>query len=233
MANKEFVSISHLGYKNGFKTIFQDLDLTLKRGKMIALLGENGAGKTTLMRILANVAKNITGEVKIDGIPLGIETKKKVSFLDTLSAFNRFEKLRNILMFYRMMYEDFDFNKAYDLMNFMNLDMDGKLGSLSTGNGEKFRMALALSRKASLYLLDEPLSGVDILAREKIIQALIQEFTENSSILVSTHHIAEMESMIDDVLIMKDQKIVIHKSADEIREETSLGLEAYYREIYA
>ncbi len=130
------------------------------------------------------------------------------------------------------MYPDFDCNRAQELMDFMALDNKLRLKSLSTGNRQKFNLVIALSRRAKLYLLDEPLSGVDILAREKIISALIKWFDEDSSILISTHHISEMEAVVDDVVILKDRVIIEHQSADDIRSLHGKNLEGYYRDIY-
>lgn len=130
------------------------------------------------------------------------------------------------------MYPDFDRQCAQELMDFMGLDGKMKLRSLSAGNHQKFNLVVSLSRKAKLYLLDEPLSGIDILAREKIIAALIKWFDEESTILISTHHISEMEAVVDDVVILKDKVIVEHQSADDIRSLHGKNLESFYREIY-
>ncbi|MDR3157389.1 MAG: ABC transporter ATP-binding protein [Lactobacillales bacterium] len=231
--NTDLVTISQMGYKNGFKTIFRDLNLNLGYGKIIALLGENGAGKTTMMRILANIAKNSTGVVKIEGDFVGFATKSKVSYLDALSGFQKSEKLKDVIEFYQTMYADFDRERVNELMKFMKLDLDEKLGSLSKGNREKFMLVVAFSRVVPLYLLDEPLSGVDIVARNKIIQSLIKWLNEDSSIVISTHHIVEIERIVDEVVVMKDQEIIIHKSVDEIRQESANSLEDYYRKIYS
>lgn len=226
------VEINHLAYKMGQKKIFTDLNLTLEKGKIIALLGENGAGKTTLIKILAALNKRMQGEILINGERLSLITKSQVSYLDELKDFTNSEKLSRIITFYERMYPDFDCNRAQELMDFMALDNKLRLKSLSTGNRQKFNLVIALSRRAKLYLLDEPLSGVDILAREKIISALIKWFYEDSSILISTHHISEMEAVVDDVVILKDRVIIEHQSADDIRSLHGKNLEGYYRDIY-
>lgn len=226
------VQINHLAYRMGPKKIFTDLNLTLEKGKIIALLGENGAGKTTLIKILAALNKRMQGEILINGERLSPITKSQVSYLDELKDFTKSEKLSRIITFYERMYPDFDRQRAQELMDFMVLDGKMKLRSLSAGNRQKFNLVVSLSRKAKLYLLDEPLSGIDILAREKIIAALIKWFDEESTILISTHHISEMEAVVDDVVILKDQVIVEHQSADDIRSLHGKNLEDFYREIY-
>jgi ABC-2 type transport system ATP-binding protein len=226
------VEIKNLAYKMGPKKIFTDLNLTLEQGKIIALLGENGAGKTTLIRILAGFNKRMQGNILSNGQTLGVRTKAQVSFLDELKDFKKSDRLGQIIRFYKRLYPDFDSEKAAELMAFMALDEKAKLGSLSTGNRQKFSLVVTLSRKAKLYLLDEPLSGVDILAREKIIRAMIQWFDEESSILISTHHIGEMDTITDDVIVLKNQVIIDHASADDIRAVYGKDLESYYREIY-
>lgn len=226
------VDIQHLAYKIGPKKIFTDLNLSFEQGKIIALLGENGAGKTTLMRILATLNKRTQGKIMINGKTIGTPTKSDVSFLDELKDFKKSDRLSQIIHFYKRMYPNFNARKAAELMMFMALDEKAKLGSLSTGNRQKFNLVVTLAQKAKLYLLDEPLRGVDILAREKIIRALIQWFDEDSSILISTHHVGEMDAVIDDMMILKNQVIIAHTAADAIRATYGQDLESYYRAIY-
>jgi ABC-2 type transport system ATP-binding protein len=226
------VEVSGVQYKIGAHEIFHDLSLEIGCGKLVALLGENGAGKTTLMRILSGVAKNYRGSVSIDGQAIGPATKAKVSYLSDLSDFTKDTKLQQIIRFYQDVYADFDSERATQLMGFMGLDDQVRLQSLSTGNVQKFMMVLTLARRASLYLLDEPLSGVDILARERIIKAMIEFFSDDATIFISTHHIGEMEQVVDDVVIMKNQEIIVHAPADDIRETSGQGLEEYYRTAY-
>ncbi|MGX7030142.1 ABC transporter ATP-binding protein [Vagococcus zengguangii] len=226
------VELNNVTYRYGRKVFFKNLSLNLERGKIIALLGENGAGKTTLMRLLAGLSKNFTGEVSINGEQASEKIKASISFLESGLGFDKSEKLTRIIQFYVNLYSDFDLEKQTELMKFMELEASEKIGNLSKGQLEKFMLTIALSRQVPLYILDEPLSGVDIMAREKIIQALVSWVDEDATVLVSTHHIGEMERLVDEVVLLKEQEVIAQMSADDIREDYQLSLEDYYRKMY-
>ena len=228
---KNLLEIRDLTYKKNLKTILDNINLNLQPGKIVALLGENGAGKTTLMRIISGMAKNYHGTVTISGENMIAERKAHLSFTDGLTGFANSTKIKEIVKFYKIIYQDFDQNQFEQLRQFMKLDSEMRLSEMSKGMREKLIIALAFSRKADLYLLDEPFSGIDAMARKKIINSIILWKPENSTILVSDHFVNEIASMLDEIVIIKDKTIYTHKSTEEIREHHK-SVEDYYEGLY-
>lgn len=226
-----FVEVKNLRYKKRGQVIFSDLNFNLDKGRIIALLGENGSGKTTIMRLLSGLALKWQGEMTIDGISVGAKTKSRVSYLMNIDDFVMDYTVGKFLNFYRTFYPDYSPERAAELLDFMELDTKTDLRVLSRGQQEKVVLVATLARKAEIYLLDEPLSGVDLLTREKIIQSLIRWFDEDSLILLSTHQMAEIENVADEVMILKDKQIVLHQDVESLRETRGLGLENLYREV--
>lgn len=228
---ENLLEIRDLTYKKNLKTILDNINLNLQPGKIVALLGENGAGKTTLMRIISGMAKNYHGTVTISGENVIAERKAHLSFTDGLTGFANSTKIKEIVKFYKIIYQDFDQNQFEQLRQFMKLDSEMRLSEMSKGMREKLIIALAFSRKADLYLLDEPFSGIDAMARKKIINSIILWKPENSTILVSDHFVNEIASMLDEIVIIKDKTIYTHKSTEEIREHHK-SVEDYYEGLY-
>ncbi|MEI5992853.1 ATP-binding cassette domain-containing protein [Candidatus Enterococcus mansonii] len=229
---KELVKIEQLSYRKGKKQIFTELNMSASLGKIIALIGENGSGKTTIMRLLSGLALNWKGQIMIDDCVVGTKTKSFVAYLEDQNSFPANQQLEEIISFYDRFYTDFDKRRAYELLRFMNLNESEKIGNLSKGNAEKFALSMTLARKAKLYLLDEPLSGVDLLSREKIIQSLLQWFDEESTIIITTHQLKEIENIIDEVMFLRDGQIILHESLEAIKEVKHKDLEGLYREVY-
>ncbi|MDF7682711.1 ABC transporter ATP-binding protein [Lactobacillus sp. ESL0679] len=225
------LEIKDVTYKKNQKLILKDVNLTLQPGKIVALLGENGAGKTTLMRIISGMAKNYRGSVKIDGFDKDAEKKAHLSFTDGLTGFNDSTKIKAVVDFYEVVYQDFDKSEFEQLRRFMKLDLEMRLSQLSRGMREKLIIALTFARKADLYLLDEPFGGIDAMARKKIINSIILWKNDNATILISDHFVNEIASLLDEVVIIKDQTIYAHKSADEIRSNHET-IEQYYEGLY-
>ncbi|MBC6356062.1 ABC transporter ATP-binding protein [Lactobacillus helsingborgensis] len=228
---ENLLEIRDLTYKKNLKTILDNINLNLQPGKIVALLGENGAGKTTLMRIISGMAKNYHGTVTISGENMIAERKAHLSFTDGLTGFANSTKIKEIVKFYKIIYQDFDQNQFEQLRQFMKLDSEMRLSEMSKGMREKLIIALAFSRKADLYLLDEPFSGIDAMARKKIINSIILWKPEDSTILVSDHFVNEIASMLDEIVIIKDKTIYTHKSTEEIREHHK-SVEDYYEGLY-
>lgn len=228
---ENLLEIRDLTYKKNLKTILDNINLNLQPGKIVALLGENGAGKTTLMRIISGMAKNYHGTVNISGENNVAERKAHLSFTDGLTGFANSTKIKEIVKFYEIIYQDFDQNQFEQLRQFMKLDSEMRLSEMSKGMKEKLIIALAFSRKVDLYLLDEPFSGIDAMARKKIINSIILWKPENSTILVSDHFVNEIASMLDEIVIIKDKTIYTHKSTEEIREHHK-SVEDYYEGLY-
>lgn len=225
------LEIENLTYRKNLKIILKDINLNLKHGKIVALLGENGAGKTTLMRIIAGINKNFRGMVAIDGVQSVADRKRVISFSDSLSGFKESTKVAKIINFYEYLYDDFDKDKFKQLQKFMRLNEDLRLSEMSKGMREKLIIALTFSRQAELYLLDEPFSGIDAMARKKIISSIILWKADDATILISDHFVNEIASMLDEVVVVKDKTIYCHKSTEEIRENNQ-SIEEFYENIY-
>ena len=225
------LEIENLTYRKNLKVILKDINLNLKHGKIVVLLGENGAGKTTLMRIIAGINKNFRGMVAIDGVQSVTDRKRVISFSDSLSGFKESTKVAKIINFYEYLYDDFDKNKFKQLQKFMRLNENLRLSEMSKGMREKLIIALTFSRQAELYLLDEPFSGIDAMARKKIISSIILWKADEATILISDHFVNEIASMLDEVVVVKDKTIYCHKSTEEIR-ESNQSIEEFYENIY-
>lgn len=203
------LKIEELNYKKGGKKILEDVNLKLDSGKIIGLLGENGAGKTTLMRIIAGVNSVPEGVITVNGNTKKVSIKENVSLSDHLDGFKATNKISEIVHFYSAVYQDFSITKYEDIANFLGLDMTKKLAALSTGTRGKLVIALTLARSAKLYLLDEPLSGIDSISRKKIISSIIRWKDDDSTIIISDHYVTAIASLLDEVVIIKDQKLEI------------------------
>lgn len=227
----DLLTVKDLTYKKNQKIILHDVNLTLTTGKIVALLGENGAGKTTLMRIIAGVAKNYKGEIELAGTTKEAERKAKLAFTDNLSGFNDSTKISEVAQFYQTIFADFDINEFEQLREFMKLSLDMKLSQLSRGMREKLVIALTFSRKVDLYLLDEPFGGIDAMARKKIINSIILWKDSDATILISDHFVNEISTLLDEVVIIKDNTVLEHESADKIRSKHK-SIEEYYEGLY-
>lgn len=228
---KDLLTIKDLSYKKNQKVILKDVNLKLSAGKIVALLGENGAGKTTLMRIIAGVAKNYSGTIDLADTETLAQRKAKLSFTDGLTGFADSTKIEEVVNFYINIFADFDENEFEELRKFMKLDPEMKLSQLSRGMREKLIIALTFSRKADLYLLDEPFAGIDPMARKRIINSIILWKSEESTILISDHFVDQISTLLDEVVVVKDETVFAHKTADEIRENHQ-SIEDYYEGLY-
>ncbi|MGG5315715.1 ATP-binding cassette domain-containing protein [Enterococcus sp. AZ072] len=225
-----FIEVKNVHYRKNSHEIFSDLNFSLGKGRIVALLGENGSGKTTIMRLLSGLALNWKGQMSIDGTIIGDETKSKVSYIVNLNDFPKDFTISKVLDFYRRFYADYSSERAEELLNFMEINPQSKLKTLSRGQLEKAALVATLARKTEIYLLDEPLSGIDLLTREKIIQSLIRWFDEKSLILLTTHQMTEIENIVDEVMILKNRQIIQHQDMELLRETRGIGLENLYRE---
>ena len=217
----------------GNKAALNNIDLQLERGKIIGLLGPNGSGKTTLIKILSGILTPTSGEVKISDKKIGIETKKIVSYLPERTYLSDWMTVRQTLDFFKDFYEDFSVETALDMLKRLNIQPSEKLRTMSKGTREKVQLILVMSRNAELYLLDEPIGGVDPAARDYILKTIISNFNENASVLISTHLISDVENVLDDVIFLKYGDIVLHSTVDDIREQNGKSVDALFREVFA
>lgn len=218
------------GYFN--KKALNELDLEVKKGKILGLLGPNGSGKTTFLKIAAGILNQSSGEILIDGHKPGVNTKSIVSYLPDKDYLFKWMKINNAIEFFNDFYKDFDKNKAYELLEFMNLDKNSKVTALSKGMAEKLYLTLVLSRKAKLYILDEPLGGVDPTTREKILDAILNNYSEDSSMIITTHLVSDIERLFDEVAFISEGRIVLSGNAEELRIEKGMSIDELYREVF-
>ena len=226
------VEINNLTKRYGNKTALNKLNLNIQNGKIIGILGQNGSGKTTLIKILAGILRQTKGEVIIDGYSPGIYTKSIVSYLPDRNFLYNWMNIQDAIDMFKDFYTDFDEGKADELLKFMKLDRDMKVDGLSKGMKEKLNLTLVLSRKARLYILDEPIAGVDPVARDQILDAIINNYEENSTMLITTHLVRDMEKMFDEVAFISEGEIILEGNADKLREEKSMQIDDLYKEIF-
>jgi len=214
------------------KKALQGANLRVQQGKIVGLLGPNGSGKTTFIKIAAGILHPSAGRILIDGQEPGVYTKSIVSYLPDTEYFFKWMKIKDAVQYFKDFYADFDEKKAAGLLEFMKLDVNSSIKSLSKGMKEKLKLTLVLSRKAKLYILDEPLGGVDPTAREKILDAIINNFSENSSMIITTHLVNDIERIFDEVAFINDGEIVLQGNAEELRQSKHKSIDELYREVF-
>jgi ABC-2 type transport system ATP-binding protein len=208
------------------------INLTIEKGRIVGLLGPNGSGKTTFIKICNELLTPTSGEVRINGFNPGVETKKIVSYLPEKTYLNDWMKVSQIIRFFQDFYADFIPEKAYDMLKRLNIDPNSRLKTLSKGTKEKVQLILVMSRDAQLYLLDEPIGGVDPAARDYILDTIISNYNENAAVILSTHLIADIEKVLDDIIFLKEGQIVLNKTVDEVRDESGKSVDALFREVF-
>ena len=229
---EQLLNCQNLTKRYGYKTALDNIDLSLERGRIIGLLGPNGSGKTTLIKLINGLLAPSSGSIAINGFAPGPETKKIVSYLPERTYFNSWMKVTDILNFFCDFYEDFDRNRAADMLRRLGIEENERLGAMSKGTKEKVQLIMVMSRDAQLYCLDEPIGGVDPAARDYILQTIITNYNEHASVLISTHLIADIENVLDDVIFIQNGHIRLHASVDEIREQEGKSVDALFREVF-
>lgn len=216
----------------GQKEALKNVSLEIPRGKIIGLLGPNGSGKTTFIKLATGLLVPSSGELKIDDHLPGIETKKKVSYLPERTYLNNWMKIDDVLRFFEDFYEDFNRIKAQNMLLDLKLNGNDRIKTLSKGNKEKVQLILVMSREAELYLLDEPIGGVDPAARDYILNTIITNYQENASVIISTHLIADIEQVLDEVIFIAQGQVTLTATVDEIREKNQQSVDALFREVF-
>jgi len=219
--------------KYGRKTCLNGINLSLENQRIIGLAGPNGSGKTTLIKLIERLLTPTSGEITIHGKRPGKETKGLISYLPDRDFLPDWMRAGELLDFYQTFYDDFDRTKAENLMRQLNIDFSGKLKHMSKGTREKVQLVLCMSRKAEVYLLDEPLAGVDPAARDYIIHTILENYNEDGLVFISTHLITDIEPILDEVVFLKEGKILLHRNADDLRAETGRSIDDYFREVFA
>lgn len=216
----------------GRKQALNHLNLSLGRGRIIGLLGPNGSGKTTLIKMINGLLVPSEGEILIDGNKPGPESKKIVSYLPDRMYLGNWMHVKDLLEYYADFYEDFDHERASSMLESLKIQPNDKLASMSKGTKEKVQLILTMSRHASLYCLDEPIAGVDPAARDYILSTILNNYDENATILISTHLIADIENILDEVVFLKDGEVKLHSAVDDIRVKEGTSIDALFREVF-
>jgi len=226
------LTCKNLSKSFGMKKALNNINLDIEKGRFVGLLGPNGSGKSTFIKLCNDLLTPTSGEIIIGGNKPGIETKKIVSYLPEKTYLNDWMKVSQIIDLFRDFYADFNVEKAYDMLKRLNINPSDKLKTMSKGTKEKVQLILVMSREAQLYLLDEPIGGVDPAARDYILDTIIGNYNENSTVILSTHLISDIEKVLDEVIFIKDGQVVLTKTVDEIRDESGKSVDALFREVF-
>lgn len=228
----DILQVHRITKKYGKHTALEDVTLNLPSGKIIGLLGPNGSGKTTLIKLINGLLKPTSGELVVDGYKLSVATKKIVSYLPDTTYLDDNMKIRDIFAYFKAFYDDFDQERAEHLCKDLDLDLNDRLRNLSKGNKEKVQLIVVMSRNARLYVLDEPIGGVDPATRDYILQTIINNYSEDASVIISTHLIADVEPILDEVVFLKNGHIVLNGNTDDLREEYGQSIDRIFRDTF-
>ena len=228
----KLLEIKNLNKSFDKKEILKDVNLNISSGKIIGLLGKNGAGKTTLIKLINDLLIPTSGEILIKGNKVGVETKKIISYLPERTYLNKQMKVSEVIEYFKDFYEDFDDEKAKKLLVDLDLDIEEHLTKMSKGMQEKVQLVLVVSRKADLYILDEPLGGVDPATRDYILDTILSNFNETASVIISTHLISDIERILDEVVFIDKGKIVLQSDADKLRKKEKSSIDEIFRRMF-
>ncbi|MBE0601776.1 MAG: ABC transporter ATP-binding protein [Firmicutes bacterium] len=226
------VRATNLTKRFGSTLALQAVNLDLQPGRVIGLLGPNGSGKTTFLKLCNGLIPPTEGTVTVDGHAPGLETKAVISYLPDASYFNDWMKVSDMLSFFNDFYADFDAAKAREMLKALDILPNANIKALSKGTKEKVQLILVMARKAKLYLLDEPIGGVDPAARDYILRTIIQNYHPEASVVISTHLIADVEPVLDEAIFLKNGQIVLHEDVDSIRETKGMSVDQLFREVF-
>ena len=232
MTNNYLLEFSNITKKYGSKVALDNVSFNLEPGKIIGLLGPNGSGKSTILKLVNGLLQPTDGEIKIMGNPPGIMSKSIISYLPERTYLNEWMKISDLINFFADFYIDFDINKANEMVIALKLDPNHKLKTLSKGNKEKVQLILVMSRKAKLYLLDEPIGGVDPATRDFILDTIISNYLSDATLMISTHVISDIERIFDEVILLNQGTIYKHDSVDNIRQQTGKSVDQLFREVF-
>lgn len=228
----ELIEFRNLSKNYGAKQALIDINLKIEKGKIYGLLGPNGSGKTTLIKIINDLLQPSSGEILVKGKEPGIESKKIISYLPERTYLNMNMKVSELIQFFKDFYQDFDEKQALKLLNKLKINENDKLKNMSKGTKEKVQLVMVMSRKADLYILDEPIGGVDPASRDYILDTILTNFNEGSSIIICTHLIADIEKILDQVIFINQGKIVLNEDADTIRKKKKTTIDKLFREEF-
>ncbi len=228
----ELLECKNLSKSFDNKKILKDVNLIIPRGKIVGLLGKNGQGKTTLLKLINDLLTPTSGEVLIEGLHPGVESKKIISYLPERTYLDKEMKVIDTLNYFNEFYDNFNIEKAKKLLKDLDLDINSKISKMSKGMQEKLQLILVMSREADLYILDEPLGGVDPATRDYILDTILSNFKEGSSVIISTHLISDIERILDEVIFIDKGKIILTASADELRKKEKSSIDEIFRRTF-
>lgn len=228
----DLLEINHLYKSYDSKNVLCDINLKVKQGKIIGLLGKNGTGKSTLIKLINDLLVPDKGSIKVNGENIGVESKKIISYLPERTYLNKNMTVLEVINYFRDFYDNFDSAKAIKLLQDLKLDVNQKLSKMSKGMQEKVQLVLVMSRKAKLYILDEPLGGVDPATRDYILDTILNNFSDDASVIISTHLISDIERILDEVIFIDNGKIIIQSDADNLRNKEKKSIDEIFREMF-
>ena len=228
----KLLEVKHLDKSFDNKQILKDINFSILNGKIVGLLGKNGAGKSTLIKLINDLLTPTNGEILVKGKKIGIDTKKVISYLPERTYLNKQMKVSEVISYFEDFYDNFDSEKAKRLLKDLDLDINQKLSKMSKGMQEKVQLVLVMSRNADLYVLDEPLGGVDPATRDYILDTILSNFNENASVIISTHLISDIEKILDEVIFIDNGKIVLQSNADKLRNKEKLSIDEIFRRVF-
>ena len=232
MINMDLLTVKDVTKSFDNKVVLKDVNLNVTGGKIIGLLGKNGAGKTTLIKLINDLLTPTKGEILVNGKKIGVESKKIISYLPERTYLNKQMRVSEVIEFFSDFYDNFDAKKAKKLLKDLDLDINQKLTKMSKGMQEKVQLVLVMSRNADLYILDEPLGGVDPATRDYILDTILSNFNENASVIISTHLISDIERILDEVIFIDKGKVILHDDADKLRNKEKSSIDEIFRRMF-
>ena len=228
----ELLKCIHLEKSFANKKVLQDINLTIPRGKIIGLLGKNGQGNTTLIKLINDLLTPTKGEILVNGKNIGVDSKKSISYLPERTYLDKTMTVDKVIEYFEKFYDNFDSKKARKLLKDLDLDTTLKLSKMSKGMQEKVQLVLVMSRSADLYILDEPLGGVDPATRDYILDTMLSNFNEDASVIISTHLISDIERILDEVIFIDKGRVILHEDADKLRNKEKSSIDEVFRRMF-
>ena len=229
---RPILECQRLTKKYGSFFALSELTLSLDRGQIVGLLGPNGSGKTTLIKLANGLLNPTDGHIMINGLAPGTESKKIVSYLPDRSFFSEHMKVKEIISYYTDFYDNFSTDRASKMLDTLEIDINSRFSARSKGTKEKVQLVLVMSRDADLYILDEPIGGVDPAARDYILQTILTNYNENATVLISTHLISDIENVLDRVIFLRNGQLALNETVDDIRLKYGKSVDALFREVF-
>jgi len=230
--NMDILTIKNLNKSYGETKVLKNINLNIKSGKIVGLLGKNGTGKSTLIKLINDLLTPDSGTILVNGESVGVNTKKIISYLPERTYLDKAMSINEVLIFFQEFYDNFNIEKAKKLLKDLNLNESMKISKMSKGMQEKLQLILVMSREADLYILDEPLGGVDPATRDYILDTILTNFNENASIIISTHLISDIEKILDEVIFIDKGRIILTSQTDELRTKENASIDEIFRRMF-